>query len=237
MDSLVAVAIHDAKNSLNALGVWLAQAREEFATQTGGAQSPALHQAEALADRLSSQLVELLALYRAGEGCLRLAIDDHRLDDFLADVMAELSASSPVAAHLVIETEFSAAATTDEWAFDAYLLKFVLLDALRNALRHARQRVRFSCALAPGVGLRLIVEDDGAGYPAALLREQADENSAGGAEHAATRMQESGSGLGLSFARLIAARHRAPSPQGERQGRLVNDGLEQGGARFSLCLP
>jgi signal transduction histidine kinase len=233
MDTLVAVAIHDAKNALNALGVWLVQAREEFSAQTAGADCAALRQAEALTDRLSGQMVELLALYRAGEGSLRLTIDDHRLDEFLADVMNELSLSRSVEPHLRIETDFAATATIDEWAFDAYLVKFVLLDALRNALRHARCTVRFACFHEAAGGLRFSIEDDGGGYPADWLR------AVDVGENDSLAMRESGSGLGLRFACLIAARHQLPGAQAGRQGhlQLSNDGLGQGGARFVLSLP
>lgn len=209
MDALVAAAIHDAKNALNALNTWLGEAKRQ-------APSPALDEARRVADRVSGQLVELLALYRASEGTLRLAIEDHRLDDFLADTMAELAPPGGIA----IDTDFAAAADLDAWAFDAYQVKFVLLDALRNALRHATSRARFALAAEPGGGLRFTVRDDGPGFPPEVL--------------AGDRREMSGesSGLGLVFARLIAERHATPNG---RHGRieLANDG----GARFDLILP
>lgn len=234
MDALVAAAIHDAKNALSALGVWLAEAQREFAAQAQKP-SPALSRATAIADTLSGQLVELLALYRAGEGSLRLTVEDHHLEDFLADLMAELAESRPVTLQgedrteaettIIIDTDFDSTAKVGTWAFDAYLVKFALLDALRNALRHGHEHVRFSFALEAGGGIRFSIEDDGDGYPDAILR---GENAAD--------MTTSGSGLGLSFARLIAARHATP---GGRHGRLqlANDGLAAGGAHFSLVLP
>lgn len=225
MEILLAAAIHDAKNALNSLGVWLDKAQREC-----GGQSAALTQAKAVTATISGQLVELLALYRAGEGNLRMAVEDQYLEDFLTDLMAELSATrgvddgSGVAANS-IETDFAAAKDIGAWAFDAYLVKFVLLDALRNALRHARQQLRFSVAAEPGGGIRFSIADDGDGYPDSILR----------AEGTAKMTAES-SGLGLSFARVIAERHATPSG---RHGRLemANDGLGKGGARLSLVLP
>lgn len=234
MDALVAAAIHDAKNELSALGVWITEAQREFAA-CSPTPSPALNRAMAVATTLSGQLVELLALYRAGEGSLRLAVEDHYLDDFLADLIDELNQSRPVAqdsegdategGDLQLTTDFRATAQIGTWAFDAYLVKFALLDALRNALRRARQRVRLSFAAAEGGGVRFEVEDDGPGYPDQVLRD-------GGA----LQMSTSSSGLGLTFARLIAARHATPAG---RHGRLElsNDGMAAGGARFSLILP
>ena len=210
MDSLVAVAIHDAKNSLHALNVWLAQAERDCPS------SPALMQAQAVAARVCGRLTELLALYRAGEGTLRLAVEDRYLDNFLDDVMAELGPPHGI----VVATDFAAAGEIGGWAFDAFQVKFVLLDALRNALRHAAGQVRFSLAREQNGGIRFSVVDDGPGYPAEVL-----------AGTAAT-MTDTSSGLGLAFARLIAGRHLTPDG---RCGRieLANDG----GARFSLVLP
>lgn len=231
MDSLVAVAIHDAKNSLNALGVWLAAARREHAAKGLDESSPALERATEITARLTAQLVELLALYRAGEGTLRMAVEDHDLADFLADMISELGHSDSADAPIVIETDFAAATKLGEWAFDAYLVKFVLLDALRNALRHARQTIRFSLVQDSGPGIRFSIEDDGDGFPADVLR-----NSDGEQTASAAAMNAGSSGLGLSFAHLIAQRHAVP---GGRHGslELANDGLGKGGARFTLVLP
>lgn len=225
MEILLAAAIHDAKNALNALGVWLDKAQQEC-----GGKSTALVQAKAITATISGQLVELLALYRAGEGNLRMAVEDQYLEDFLGDLMAELSttraADSAEAGNApTIETDFAAAATIGAWAFDAYLVKFVLLDGLRNALRHASQQVRFSLAAEPGGGIRFTVADDGSGYPDSILRAETT-----------SKMTPESSGLGLSFARVIAERHATP---GGRHGRLelANDGLGKGGGRLSLILP
>jgi signal transduction histidine kinase len=211
MDALVAAAIHDAKNSLNALNTWLGEAQRV-------APSLPLEQARAVAARVSAQLVELLALYRAAEGSMRLAVEDHMVEDFLADVMAELAPTpgNPLA----VTCDFAAASDIGPWAFDAYQVKFVLLDALRNALRHAASRVAFAVAAEPGGGIRFTVSDDGPGFPETVL--------AGGR----AAMGGDSSGLGLAFAHMIAERHATPAG---RHGHvaLANDG----GARFSLVLP
>lgn len=242
MDSLVAAAIHDAKNSLNTLGVCLVQVRHEHAAQAKGAEIPALQQAEVMVERLTEQLVKLLALYRAGEGTLRMSIEDRRLDDFMADILKELSCAAHTESQIAVETVVEAG-LADVWAFDDYLVKFVLLDALRNALRHARHRVRFRLMHDDSGYLRFSIEDDGPGYPGDILRYGQNENAKPAEIALPTGMGTSGSGLGLSFARLIAERHQAP---GGRRGRLelANEGLDgdkteasEAGARFSLLLP
>lgn len=211
MEPLVAAAIHDAKNALNALNAWLATAKRDCP-------SAALDQAQAMAGRVSAQLVELLALYRADQGTLRLAVEDQYLEDFVADVMAELGPAADD--RVTVATDFTAAADLGSWAFDAYQVKFVLLDALRNARRHAAAHVRFALAVEPGGGVRFTVADDGPGFPPEIL--------AGGT----AAMAEGSSGLGLSFARLIAERHATPNG---RHGRI--ELANAGGARFSLILP
>jgi signal transduction histidine kinase len=195
VDALVAAAIHDAKNALAALGTALDEAA-----------------------RVSAQLVELLAIYRDRQGTLRLAVEDHHLGDFIDETLEELDLPGDSALELVRDD--AAAGEIGVWAFDAYLVRCILLDALRNALRHAGRSVRLGVAREPGGGVRFTVADDGPGFPAATLRGEA------------AVMTNESSGLGLVFARLVAERHAAP---GGRHGRieLANDG----GARFALVLP
>ena len=209
MDHLIAAAIHDAKNSLSALGVWLDKARGEH-------DSVALHQAADLAARVNAQLVELLALHRDGEGSLRMAVADHNLADFLADLQTELPPGNEQ------RYKIAAADTLEklgEWAFDAYLVKFVLLDALRNALRHAHAKVTLSAAIEGGF-LHIDIDDDGPGFPATVV--QGEQGA----------MNAHSSGLGLVFARTIAERHRSPDG---RHGHVQLSNPK--GARFRLVLP
>ena len=209
MDALLAAAIHDAKNSLHALGVSLDEAAREHS-------SPALDRARITAAAVSAQLVELLAVYRAQQGSLRLVVDDHDLADFLHETVAELD--RPEGVQLVCDD--GAALQLGAWAFDAYLVKFVLRDALRNALRHARSLVRLALVSEPGGGIRFVVSDDGPGFPAAALHNEA------------LPMTPESSGLGLVFARLISKGHATPSG---RHGRVELANAD--GARLSLVLP
>lgn len=211
MDSLIATAIHDAKNGLTALNTWLAEAQHEHP-------SPAIAEARAVAARVSAQLVELLTLYREGEGSLRLSIDDHDLADFCTDVLVALTV--PPNSSVRVETQLEAVAEIGAWAFDAYQVELLLLDALRNALRHARSRVTLIVTPAPGGGLCFEISDDGPGFPDSIM--------AGGE----TTMDSHGSGLGLRFARLIAQRHATPDG---KHGRV--DLTNRGGAVFTLTLP
>lgn len=216
MNALIAAAIHDAKNGLHALNACLIDAQNK-------APSPALGEARIIADQIGAQLVELLAVYRASEGNLRLAVDDHDLREFLEEI--QLEPLLPLALRHAINVSWDLAAIDDigAWAFDAYQVKLVVLDALRNAVRHAKTQVRCSVARATDGGLDFSVQDDGPGFPAEVLSGED------------TSMSADSSGLGLLFARLIAARHITPNGQ-HGKVTLDNQGIN-GGARLTLHLP
>ncbi|MCX8016678.1 MAG: sensor histidine kinase [Rhodocyclaceae bacterium] len=210
MDDLVAAVIHDAKNALMTLDARLAESERRPAS----ADFCALRADVA---KLAGTLTELLTLYRAQRGLLRLAIDDHDLADFLDELAIELG---PPPAGLSLDFDRAAALRLGAWAFDAYLVRLALADAVRNALRHARHRVTLTVDTPPAGGLCFTVADDGPGFPEALLIGAAAVGSDGG------------TGLGLAFARLIAERHVTPDG---RRGRV--ELANAGGAVFSLRLP
>jgi len=209
-DPLIAAVIHDAKNALMALDTRLAEAqRRPASADFAGARATTV--------RIANQLSELLTLYRAHNGQLRLSIDDHDLADFIDDLMAELG---PLPAGITLAVDHTAARTIGAWAFDAYLVRLALLDALRNTLRQTSTQVRLTLDKAAHRGICFTVADDGPGFPESVLTGMEDVASV------------AGSGLGLSFARLIAERHVTPAGQ---HGRIE---LANGpGATFRLYLP
>jgi len=97
--------------------------------------------------------------------------------------------------------------------FDENLVKSVISDAIHNASRFAKSQIQI-VAEKQAKGIELRVEDDGPGF----------ENELG----------SEGTGLGMKFARLVAAAHTNNGVQGAvtlgRSERL-------GGAKFSLYLP
>ena len=249
MDSLLAMVMHDAKNALQAQAHWLRLAGQQAAALTGEAGvgealAESLRQASVINSHLGQRLVELLTLYRAQQGQLHLTMEDHRIAEFMASVAQEYRQTlTPREQHVQLEVDVRDAGDL-AWAFDAAVVRLVLVDALRNASRHARGRMRLSAQYRAGEGLLLSVEDDGPGYPAACLSSPgtvaaaplvaAGHHVSGGepsamADHLST-------GLGLDFARLIAAHHRA---MGGRGGRLEldNSGYQAGGACWRLWLP
>ena len=216
MNPLIAAAIHDAKNDLHVLAAKIAEAHTQ-------APSPSLSEAQAIAGHINSQLMELLAVYRASEGKLSLAIDDRDLRDFIEELQIEPGLQQTAQPKIDIVWKLDATEQIVTWAFDAYQVKLVLLDALRNALRHAQTQVSFELLAGTHGGIEFIVSDDGTGFPAEVL------------DGEDTAMRADSSGLGLLFARLIADRHLGP--KGRRgQVALDNQGIDRG-ARFALHLP
>jgi signal transduction histidine kinase len=211
IDPLVAAVIHDAKNALMTLDTQLAEAQRRPASADFSA-------ARSQVSRIAAQLTELLTLYRAQNGVLRLAIDDHDLMDFVEDLLAEIG---QLPATLTLDCNTGNATQYGAWAFDAQLVKLVLLDALRNALRHATRHVMLNLSMAGTDGICFSITDDGPGFPAEVL---------GDALVASTE----GTGLGLSFARLIAVRHATPDG---RHGRIELSNAPAAGACFKLILP
>ncbi len=189
LDPLVAAAIHDAKNALMALDTQLAE------MQRRPASADFLSTRGAIA-RIAGQLTKLLTLYRAQGEQLRLAIDDHDLSDFVDDLVTELG---PLPIGITLTCDRAAISKMGAWAFDAFLVKLALLDALRNALRHARASVTITVSAQPQGGIFFSVSDDGPGYPELILI------------GAITHSGSDGTGLGLTFARLIAERHATPA--------------------------
>lgn len=197
---LAALTIHDVKNRL-ALLAGRAESKGDSET---------LHDAMEAA----ATLTRLLVCYKAEKGSLGVEIDAHVPGDLLAELAAEMGKQT----HLQVSAESGGAPTL--WFYDENLVRMVLLNALYNALRHARQNISLSAALRDGQ-LELVVRDDGPGYPAEMLGQSPE----------VAPLSHQGTGLGLQLARQVAAWHRNAGQTGQIE--LSNDG----GAVFALRLP
>ena len=199
-DDLAAFTLHDVKNRLAVLAGRAEQGGDVQTVRT-------LHETAAT-------LTRLLAYYRAANGSLDISVDAHSPGDLLEDLAADIGQQTPLA----VRTD--AQATPALWFYDEGLVRMVLVSALHNAMRHARQGVLLK-AQAGGGWLAIEVRDDGPGYPQAMLDDPGSVRP----------LSADGTGLGLHLAGRVAALHR----HGGRQGRieLQNDG----GALFRLLLP
>ncbi len=196
---ILASGIHDAKNQLFQAESTLIEAETRYGIDLGEAR----YAIEAAAQRLS----RTLTAYRLGRHDRALAIVPTVICD-LCDEVALAQRHHLAVAQIGLEVDCQA---FDEWPLDRDLLTDILNNAVQNAGRFAKTRVRLSASTDDG-GLLLRVEDDGPGY--------AELPPAGG--------------TGLKLAETLAALHTRHG----RHGRLhLGNGGPLGGARFALWLP
>jgi signal transduction histidine kinase len=209
---VIASGIHDAKN-----GMFDALARIGIATQAirgdrAAAALPALAEAERAVATSAERLTKLLSAYRLlrhEDPVSMLPVD---IRDLLED--AVIRAGGGDSGDAVITT---ACGCDGFWICDRELIADCLVNALRNARRHARRAIHLGATEVDGQ-LLLGVADDGPGFP-----------DAPPAHADGTR-----SGVGLFIARRIAELHRRHGRHGRL--RLYNGGA-LGGAVFELWLP
>jgi len=114
-----------------------------------------------------------------------------------------------------------------QWYVDRDLVSGALLNALNNACAYSRGRIRIAARVEAG-WLELRVEDDGPGYPAALLQPGA------AAAPRAVDFVGGSTGLGFHFALQAARAHKNGGRLG---GMAFENGGAYGGACFILRLP
>lgn len=219
--TVIASTVHDMKNSLALLSQsharWLAQLPEAV---QGGPERGVIEYEFA---RLNGMLVQLLGLYKLGVNQLPLHPAHHELDDFIGAQLArheEVFLARGIQAHGEVES-FDLMGF-----FDQELIGSVLANVIANSIRYARTQLLVSASEVDGE-LLLSVNDDGAGYPQAMIERQGD--------YILGLNQSSGStGLGLYFAARIAELHC----RGERCGRIeLANGGPLGGGEFRIYLP
>ena len=196
---ILASGIHDAKNQLFQAEAQLADTEARHGLDLGEAR----YAIEAAARRLSQTLVA----YRLVRHEAPLAVQPTIVGDLLDEITL---GQRPHLAHLGLALEVECR-VDDPWPLDRDLVTDMLNNAVQNAGRYARGRIRLAAAVVDG-GLALRVDDDGPGF-AAL---------------------PPSSGIGLKLADTLARLHCRHHRHGRLQ--LTNDG-PLGGARFELWLP
>lgn len=213
----LASSIHDIKNSLSLVHNKLDEILNDPATQLGDPRQAYVLQLEAI--RANHSLIQLLSLYKLEGEQWSADILEHDVEDLLDDVLAE---NTRLMNALDIRIEAECEPYTSGY-FDEQLVRNVLNSVLGNAQRYTKQRILLSATNEDGY-LVLRVEDDGTGFPSAMLT--GDNNAT---EQSAERTQ-----LGLYFAAQVAALHR----DGERRGRIrLLNGHQLPGGCFELWLP
>ncbi|QEP44257.1 sensor histidine kinase [Ectothiorhodospiraceae bacterium BW-2] len=222
--AILASSVHDMKNSL---GMVLSSIDTLVERRTPDGCYPITEREIATlryeAARVNDNLMQLLSLYRIENGHYRPVINEIYVADFLDECLAEndtIIRSYNISARLDCDEELN-------WYFDPMLISGVINNVFTNALRYTRTQVVLSAAME-GERLRLRIEDDGNGFPPAML---AINDSQG---QTAIDFYSGNTGLGLYFSSIVAELHRNGSRVGEI--RLSNGG-PLGGGCFDILLP
>lgn len=203
MNDLHAAVIHDVKNQLAELALRLGE--------RGDAQ-----QEMVIAMDAARRLSKMLLVIRQEADLLSVNPDSVDTADFLAILAAEYRELFPS-----LKFDIDTAQAPALAFFDDALVRLALSNAVHNACRSARNRVRLA-ALEQDRMLVLEVADDGPGYPDDMLANMGDTPAS-----ASSR----GTGLGLYLARKIAELHKLEGRCGRIE--LRNDK----GAVFRMFLP
>lgn len=218
---ILASSIHDMKNSLGLLNHQIEALMEAY-RDTFPELMKSLAKIEYQASRVNNDLIQLLSLYKMGADIYPLRIEENDVLEFLDE---QLLRHRPVAEHLGILLVLNAPAESLLY-FDAALVAGVLNDVIINALKHARHQIQIR-AYPEGRDWIIEVEDDGPGYPPALLEK---DFKVAGESH----FDSGSTGLGLYFAHEVAMLHQVGAHQGSIA--LDNQGPLRGG-RFRILIP
>lgn len=220
----LASTAHDMKNSISVLSGTLEQLLDGASPQTEKAY-PQMAQMLYQTRRLNDNLMQLLALYKhVGTPEYPFDVQPLEVKQLVEQVVAQervLLESRGIALDLDYDPELI-------WHFDEDLIIGVVSHAINNAVHYTRDRIRLAVREAEGL-LEIRVEDNGEGFPPALLAVGAPASLASG-----VNFLTNSAGLGLYFSSEVAKMHR----HRERRGavRLENGGALGGGC-FILNLP
>ena len=230
----LASTAHDMKNSISVLSGTLERLLLEAGPQTGAdvasaspSAYPQMAQMLYQTRRLNDNLMQLLALYK------RVGTPEYPFD--VQPIEAGQLLEQVVALGRVLLDAKGITLDVDGerdliWHLDEDLIVGVVSHAVNNAAHYTRDRIKLSLREVGGL-LEIRVEDNGAGYPQALLAAGAaglNENASG------IDFRTNSAGLGLYFSREVARMHRHRGREGSV--RLENGGALGGGC-FILSLP
>jgi two-component system sensor histidine kinase SenX3 len=225
----LASTAHDMKNSISVLSGTLERLLVDGAAQADAASPQMAQMAQMLYQtrRLNDNLMQLLALYkRVGTPDYPFDVQPIEADQLVAQVVAlgrVLLDAKGIVLDVVLESDLI-------WHLDEDLIVGVVAHAVNNAVHYTRDHIRLALRTVDGL-LEIRVEDNGAGYPQALLAA-----GAAGLSQVASGIdfRSNSAGLGLYFSREVARMHRHRGREGSV--RLENGGTLGGGC-FILSLP
>jgi signal transduction histidine kinase len=209
---VIASGIHDAKNNMFDALARVGVAVQAIHDGKAAAALPALAEIETAVSASAQRLSKLLSAYRLLRHENPVSMMPVDVPGLLEDVLIRVRESNADGIALRGECRFQGF-----WVCDRELVADCLINALQNALRHARGAVSLAAEEAGGQ-LVLTVADDGPGLP----------------EDLPAHADGTHSGVGFFIARRIAHLH-------ERHGRHgaleLGNGKPLGGAVVRLVLP
>lgn len=224
----LASTAHDMKNSISVLSGTLEGL-------LGGADDkdvnhpayPQLAQMLYQTKRLNDNLIQLLALYKqVGKPEYPFDPRPQQISELVQQVASQakvLLASKKI----TLQADFSQEMV---WTFDEDLIIGMLTQAINNAVRYTHDTIRIVVAEKEGF-LEIRVEDNGAGFPQAMIDAGVCAMSG---NTAGVNFLTNSSGLGLYFASEVAKMHKYRQRNGSIH--LENGGVLGGGA-FVVRLP
>ena len=232
----LASTVHDMKNSISVLSGTLENLIAASAPPPPAAAGQPGHEQPQYGQlgqmlyqtrRLNDNLIQLLALYKeVGKPGYPFDPAAHRVSELVDQVKGQariLLQSRGV----TLDVDFPADAI---WTFDEDLIIGVLVHAINNAIRYTRDRIRLVVRV-DGDYLELRVEDNGGGFPPAILGAGADAMKSGAGK---VNFLSNSSGLGLYFSSEVAKMHKHRQRHG---GIALENGGTLGGGCFVLRLP
>jgi len=222
----LASTVHDMKNSISVLSGTLERLLADASPMDGPAY-PQMAQMLYQTRRLSDNLMQLLALYKqVGKPGYPFDVQPLEIGQLVDQVVA-LERMLLQSRGVTLDLDYDPRLI---WHLDEDLILGVLSHAVHNAVNYTRDRVRLAIREVDGC-LELRVEDNGAGYPAAML--EAGESAMSGLA-SGVNFRANSTGLGLYFSSEVAKMHR----HRERRGALrLENGGAFGGGCFILTLP
>jgi signal transduction histidine kinase len=218
----LASTVHDMKNSISVLSGTLENllaSHPSSAAPEYGEMAHMLYQTK----RLNDNLIQLLALYKdVGKPGYPFDPAPRSVRE-LVELVSGQAQMLLKSRGITFETDYPQQAI---WTLDEDLVIGVLVHAINNAVRYTRDRIRLAIAI-DGDYLELRVEDNGSGFPDAMLE-------SGASPKAAINFLNNSSGLGLYFSSEVARMHK----HRQRSGSIaLENGGTLGGGCFVLRLP
>ena len=219
--AVLASTVHDMKNSL----CMLIQSTELIQQESGQLSEPARDELARLnyeANRLNSNLLQLLALDRLGRQRLPVQVDQYYLSDVVEEILLKNQFYTEQRGFTIYVEQPDQLA----WFFDYDLILNLLNDAVANALRYGKNQILLRFFQHNGF-LQIEVHDDGPGFPSFMLECETPEMNT-------PDLTNNHTGLGIFFAKLIAKAHTNKGLSGAIE--LVNGSRFAGGI-FRVMLP